>query len=172
MTVGRSTLRRDAKDKVTGAARYPADLHPPGALHARVVLSGRPHARMLSMEIAAAETTPGVVAVFTASDVPVNEYGLTMFDQPVMVGLADSGRSRVAADVSRWEADQIAIVVAETQDAADAGAERIGAEWEDLPVVGDLDAALSDEVLVRPDIHPESNAVSYTHLTLPTILLV
>jgi CO/xanthine dehydrogenase Mo-binding subunit len=142
---------------VTGAARYPADLQPLDPLHARVVFSGRPHARMLSMEVAAAETSPGVVAVFTASDVPVNEYGLTMFDQPVMVGLADTGRSRVAADVSRWEGDQIAIVVAETQEAADAGAESISVQWEDLPVVGDLDAALSDEVLVRPDLHPESN---------------
>ena len=91
MTVGRSTLRRDAKDKVTGAARYPADLHPPGALHARVVFSGRPHARMRSMDVSAAEATPGVVAVFTAADVPVNEYGLTMFDQPVLVGLGGTG---------------------------------------------------------------------------------
>ncbi len=161
MSLGRSTLRVDARDKVTGAARYPADLQPPGPLHARVVFSGRPHARMRAMDVAAAEATPGVVAVFTAADVPVNEYGLTMFDQPVLVGLGGTGRSKVAADVSRWEADQIAIVVAETQDAADAGAERVVVEWEDLPVVGDLDAALTDQVLVRPDLHPDSN----TYLT-------
>ncbi|MET1050380.1 MAG: xanthine dehydrogenase family protein molybdopterin-binding subunit, partial [Acidimicrobiales bacterium] len=126
-------------------------------LHARVVFSGRPHARMVSMDTSAAEATPGVVAVFTAADVPVNEYGLTMFDQPVMVGLGGTGRSQVAADISRWDADQIAIVVAETRDAADGAAERLDVEWEDLPVVGDLDAALTGEVLVRPDLHPESN---------------
>ncbi|HET9600027.1 MAG TPA: xanthine dehydrogenase family protein molybdopterin-binding subunit [Acidimicrobiales bacterium] len=143
--------------KVTGAARYPADLQPDDVLHARVVFSGRPHARMVSMDTSAAEATPGVVAVFTAADVPVNEYGLTMFDQPVMVGLGGTGRSRVAADISRWDADQIAIVVAETRDAADGAAERIDVEWEDLPVVGDLDAALTGDVLVRPDLHPESN---------------
>ena len=122
-----------------------------------MVFSGRPHARMVSMDTGAAEATPGVVAVFTAADVPVNEYGLTMFDQPVMVGLGGTGRSQVAADISRWDADQIAIVVAETRDAADGAAERIDVEWEDLPVVGDLDAALTGEVLVRPDLHPESN---------------
>ena len=155
--VGRSAPRRDAVGKVTGAARYPADLQPDDVLHARVVFSGRPHARMVSMDTSAAEATPGVVAVFTAADVPVNEYGLTMFDQPVMVGLGGTGRSLVAADISRWDADQIAIVVAETRDAADGAAERIDVEWEDLPVVGDLDAALTGEVLVRPDLHPESN---------------
>ena len=155
--VGRSAPRRDAVGKVTGAARYPADLQPDDVLHARVVFSGRPHARMVSMDTSAAEATPGVVAVFTAADVPVNEYGLTMFDQPVMVGLGGTGRSQVAADISRWDADQIAIVVAETRDAADGAAERIDVEWEDLPVVGDLDAALTGEVLVRPDLHPESN---------------
>ena len=155
--IGRSTPRRDAAAKVTGEARYPADLRETEVLHARVVFSGRPHARMLAMDVRAAEATPGVLAVFTAADVPVNEYGLTMFDQPVLVGLRDTGRSAVAADVSRWEGDQIAIVVAESADAADLGAERLDVEWEDLPVVPDIDAALSGDVMVRPDLHPDSN---------------
>ena len=85
---------------------------------------------------------PGVVAIFGAADVPVNEYGLTMFDQPVFVGLDDTGRSQVPANVSRWEADNIALVVAETAEAADSAAAAIVVEWEQLPVVGDLDAAL------------------------------
>ena len=96
--VGRSAPRRDAEGKVTGAARYPADLQPDDVLHARVVFSGRPHARMVSMDTSAAEATPGVVAVFTAADVPVNEYGLTMFDQPVMVGLGGTA-TEVLGDI-------------------------------------------------------------------------
>ena len=52
--VGRSAPRRDAVGKVTGAARYPADLQPDDVLHARVVFSGRPHARMVSMDTSAA----------------------------------------------------------------------------------------------------------------------
>ena len=63
----------------------------------------------------------------------------------------------MAADVSRWEGDQIAIVVGESADAADLGAERLDVEWEDLPVVPDIDAALSGDVMVRPDLHPDSN---------------
>ena len=155
--VGQSVTRPDAIGKVTGAADYPADLRPGAVLHARIVFSGRPHARMLSMDTSAARATPGVVAVLTAADVPVNEYGLTMFDQPVLVGVDDTGRSRVAADVSRWEGDRIAVVVADSVNAADEAAERLSVEWEDLPVVADIDAALTDEVLVRPDLHPESN---------------
>jgi ubiquinone/menaquinone biosynthesis C-methylase UbiE len=54
----------------------------------------------------------GVVAVWTAKDVPVNEYGLILPDQPVMVGL---GSSNPHADVSLWEGDHVAVVVAETE---------------------------------------------------------
>ncbi len=150
-------MRHDAAGKVTGDADYPGDLRPGQMLHARVVFSGRPHARMVAMDTSAARATPGVVAVLTAGDVPVNEYGLTMFDQPVLLGVETTGRSRVAADVSRWEGDRIAVVVAESLEDADLAAERLEVEWEDLPVVGDLDAGLTDEVLVRPDLHPESN---------------
>ena len=48
--------------KVTGAARYPGDFRETEVLHARVVFSGRPHARMLAMDVRAAEATPGVLA--------------------------------------------------------------------------------------------------------------
>ncbi len=158
MSIGTSARRVDAVDKTTGAARYPADLEAPGALNAKVVFSGRPHARMVAMDTTTAESTPGVVAVLTAADVPVNEYGLTMFDQPVLVGLGATGRTQVASDVSRWEADQIAVVVAESAEAAQAGTERLVVEWEDLPIVPDLDAALTGEVILRPDLHPDTNS--------------
>ena len=81
-----------------------------------------------------AEAVPGVVAVLTAADVPVNEYGLTMFDQPVLVGLGSSGRSPVQADVSRWEADHLAVVVAESATPPRAGAAAVAVEWEPLPM--------------------------------------
>jgi len=157
MTVGDSPSRIDALGKVTGEADYPADLPVEGALHGKVVFSGQPHARMLSMDTSAALADPDVVAVFTAADVPVNEYGLTMFDQPVLVGLNASGVADVASDVSRWEADQIAFVVAESAEAAERGAAAIEVEWEQLPVVADIDAALRDEVRVHPEAG-DSNA--------------
>ena len=149
--VGGAPGRIDAPAKTTGAAAYPAERAPADALHAKVVFTGEPHARLRSLDVSAASSAPGVVLVLTSADVPVNEYGLTMFDQPVLVGLEHTGRSPVPCDTSRWEADHLAVVVAETPEAAEAAACLVVAEWEALPVVADLDDALAGEVLVHPE---------------------
>ena len=120
--IGASAPRIDGYDKVTGQARYPADRAPADALAAKVVFTDQPHARLVELDVSAARAVPGVIEVFTGADVPVNEYGLTLFDQPVLVGVNDTARADVAADVSRWEADQIAFVVAESVEAAQRGA--------------------------------------------------
>jgi CO/xanthine dehydrogenase Mo-binding subunit len=156
VSVGASRERIDAPGKVTGDSQYPADIAHDG-LHARVLFSDQPHARMVSIDLTAAREVPGVVEIFTAADVPVNEYGLTMFDQPVFVGVGASGRSNVPSDVSRWEADQVALVVAETTEAADRGAAAIAIEWEALTLVPDLDAALDGSTLVHPENGLDSN---------------
>jgi CO/xanthine dehydrogenase Mo-binding subunit len=163
MRLGARAPRNDAAAKTTGIALYPGDCRSDDELHAKVVFSGQPHARMLSMDLSAADAVAGVIAIFTASDVPVNEYGLTLFDQPVMVGLNDTKRTEVASDVSRWEADQIAFVVAESAEAASAAAEAIVVEWEQLPIVADIDAALADNA---PLIHPESGSNAYSRLQI------
>jgi len=163
VSVGERVTRVDAPAKVTGAATFPADLAPADALHATIVFTDQPHARLVALDTTAAEAVPGVVAVLTAADVAHNEYGLTMNDQPVLVGVAPS-TAAVAADVSRWEADHLAVVVAETPEAARAGAAAVEATWEPLPVVTDLDAALGDEVLVHPESPAGSNA--YHHLRI------
>jgi len=160
--IGSSPSRPDAQDKVTGTARYPADRIPADALHGTVVFSNQPHSRMLAIDTAQAEATDGVVLVLTAADVPVNEYGLTMFDQPVLIGLDDTGRSAIPAAVSRWEADQIAVVIAETVDAARAGSAAISVDWEPLPLAPDLESARDDTVLV----HPEQGSNTYTKLRI------
>jgi CO/xanthine dehydrogenase Mo-binding subunit len=97
--VGQSIPRVDARAKVTGEARYPGDFSMPGMLHAKILFAGRPHARILSIDTAEAERVPGVVAIFTAKDVPVNEYGLQTPDQPVLCG---PGSAKPGADVVRW----------------------------------------------------------------------
>lgn len=162
VAVGTSPVKVDAWSKVTGAAQYPDDLAPDGSLWARVVMTGRPHARLLTLDVEPARAVPGVVAVFGSADVPVNEYGLTMFDQPVFVGVEHTGRSAVDCALSRWEADRLAIVVAETRQAADAGAAAIRAEWDDLPLVCDIDAALAPGA---PVLHPEIDAGTNAYCT-------
>ena len=165
MSVGASPIRHDAAAKTDGSAVYAGDAVPAGALHAKAVFSGKAHARMVSMSTEAAEAVRGVVAVLTAADVPVNEYGLTKFDQPVLIGLNDSGAAATPSDVSRWEADHVAIVVAETAAAAAAGAAALEIEWEDLPIVADIDAALAPDA---PIIHPEDglDTNAYHHLKI------
>ena len=162
MAVGKTPHRVDAFDKVTGAAAYAADCVPDNALHAVVVFTNQPHARLVGVNFEETLDAPGVVAVVTAADVPVNEYGLTLFDQPVFIGLDDTGRSSVRCDVSRWEADHLAVVVAESLIQARKGASLIRSEWEVLPLVSDAVEAQSDEILV----HPNSTSNTYHELRI------
>ncbi len=162
MTLGVSRDRLDAGDKTTGRALYACDVQPADLLHAKVVFTDQPHARLLALDTAACEAAPGVVAVVTAADVPVNEYGLTMFDQPVLVGPAPTDGPApwevdprlVPGDVSRWEADHLAVVVAETERQAAEAARLLEPTWEPLPLVADIDAALDP---AAPVLHPEDN---------------
>ena len=149
MAIGRSDFKIDAPGKVSGDTLYPGDLSPEELLFGKVVFSDQPHARMLSMDTSAAETLPGVVAIFTAKDVPVNEYGLTVFDQPVLVGL---GSSKPNCDVSLWEGDHVAVIVAESIEAAEAAMQLIAIEWEALPIVTDPLKARQEEVILHPDV--------------------
>ncbi len=137
--VGSSIPRLDARKKVTGEAPFPGDIYLPNMLHMKVLFAGRPHARIVRLDTSRAEQAPGVVAVFTAKDVPVNEYGLIMPDQPVLCG---PGSDKEGADIVRFVGDQVALVVAETEAQAAAALDLIEVEYEDLPVVASVEEAL------------------------------
>ncbi len=157
-SIGTTAERPDGQGKVDGTAIYPDDIDASNALIAKVVFSDKPHARMVSMDTSATLATTGVVTVITAADIPMNEYGLTMFDQPVLIGVDGTGKSIVPSDVSRWEADQIAVVIAETSKAALAGAKAISVEWIDLPVAGDITASDVGDTLVHPENGLDTNS--------------
>ncbi len=165
MSLGHSPNKPDAAGKVTGDTNYAGDLAPDGALVAKVIFTNQPHARLLALSTDAAEAVDGVVAIVTSDHVPVNEYGLTMPDQPVLIGVGATPGGRVPHDVSRWEADHLAIVVAETQEAADAAAALIEATWEPLPIIADIDAALADGAPVLHTEHP-SGTNDYHHYVI------
>jgi len=143
----RSLPRVDALGKVTGSALYPGDITPPALLHGKLLFSGQPHARMSSMDLSSAEAVPGVVAILTAKDVPVNEYGLILPDQPVLVGL---GSRKSHCDISLWEGDQVALVVAESELAAAKARDLIQIEWEQLPIASNVFEAMKDEIVLHP----------------------
>jgi CO/xanthine dehydrogenase Mo-binding subunit len=140
--VGASTYRVDAVGKVTGSALFAGDIDRPGQAWMKILFAGRPHAIVRSIDIAEAARAPGVLAVFTARDVPVNEYGLILPDQPVLCG---PGSATQGADRVRFVGDQVALVVAETEAQAANGVGRIRVEYEDLPLVLDpVEAMRSD----------------------------
>jgi CO/xanthine dehydrogenase Mo-binding subunit len=160
-TIGQPIARVDARAKVTGQAKYPGDFSMPEMLHGKILFAGRPHARILSIDTAQAEAVPGVVAIFTAKDVPVNEYGLQTLDQPVLCG---PGSAKPGADVVRFVGDQVALVVAEGERAAGAARDLVRVEYEDLPVVTDPFEALKPDA---PQLHPPRQP-SPTHPELCT----
>jgi CO/xanthine dehydrogenase Mo-binding subunit len=148
--IGQSVPRMDALGKVTGAAKYSGDLSRTGMLFMKILLAGRPHARVVQIDSTQAEALPGVVAVFTAKDVPVNECGLQKMDKPILCG---PGSSKPGADVVRFEGDQVAIVIAETEEIAARGRDLLHIEYEDLPAVFDAQQAMqSGAVRVHPEI--------------------
>lgn len=151
-TIGASVEKADAHDKVTGAAEYPADRVHPDALSAVVVFTNRPHARLLGLDTTKAEAMDGFVTMVQAAEIPNNEYGLTMYDQPVLIGLGARNEGGVPSDISRWEGDQLCIVVAESPEAAQQAAEALEPSWEELPIVSSIDEALADGA---PILHPE-----------------
>lgn len=148
MSVGLSLPRIDARAKVTGSAPYPGDLAMPGMAHAKVLFARRPHARVISIDIREAASLPGVLGVFTGADVPNNEYGLVLFDAPVMVGVAGG---KVFDGVVRHVGEKMALIVAETERIAERARELIRIEYEDLPAIDSIEAALAPGA---PQLHP------------------
>ena len=148
--------RIDATAKVTGSALYPGDLSMPGMLYAKELFARHPHARLLSLDLTDALAVPGVVAIFTGADVPVNEYGLGHFDAPVLVTpqdcLASMPSARPFDGVVRHEGEKVAFVVAESEEIAAHARELIRATYEDLPVISSVQQAIEAHA---PQIHPD-----------------
>ncbi len=146
--VGRSIPRTDALGKVTGQTDYSGDLAMKDMLFMKILMSERPHARVLSVDTRAAEAAPGVALVLTAKDVPVNEYGLQIPDQPVLCG---PGSAKPDCDRVRFVGDQVAAVIAESEAQAAAALALIRVEYEDLPLVLDPEEAMKPGA---PLLHP------------------
>lgn len=147
--IGQSVPRIDAVGKVKGDALYPGDFNLPNQAYMKVLFADRPHAQIIRIDKSKAESIPGVLAVFSAEDVPFNEYGLGTKDQPVLCG---TGSSKPYTDRVRFIGDQVALVVAETEDIAAHACKLIEVEYKDLPIVTDPRLARqSGGQLVHPD---------------------
>ena len=156
-SIGKSFPRVDAIAKVTGKALYPGDISLPNQVYMKILFANRPHAIIKTIETSKAEELAGVLAVFTAKDVPVNEYGLIMPDQPVLCG---PGSSKPYADRVRFVGDQVAIVIAESEEIAVKGRDLIEVEFGDLIVVTD---PLESMQKGTPLLHPDRDSNTFCH---------
>ncbi len=140
--IGASVPRLEGPDKVTGRARYTADVTLPGTLWGKVLRSPHPHARIVRVDATAARQVPGVRAVITGQDVQGHYVGKTLRDMPVLCW-----------DRVRFVGDRVAAVAADTPEAADAALDAIEVEYEVLPAVfNPLEAMQPDAPLLHDDV--------------------
>ena len=132
---GAPVIPLDGPDKVTGAARYTFDFSLPGMLHAKVLRSPHPHARIRSLDVRRAESLAGVAAVVTGADavrLPDPYYGVAIRDQPV-----------IAIDKVRYVGDMVAAVAAIDDEIAYRALRLIDVQYDPLPAVMTIDEALA-----------------------------
>jgi CO/xanthine dehydrogenase Mo-binding subunit len=155
--IGKSVQRVDARGKVIGETLYPGDINLPNQAYMKILFSGRPHAIVRSIDTSLADALPGVIATFTAKDVPVNDYGLIYNDQPVLCG---PGSSKPFTDRVRFIGDQVALIIAETEDIATKARDLIKVDYEELPVVTDMVEAMKDGATL---LHPDHGSNVFCH---------
>jgi CO/xanthine dehydrogenase Mo-binding subunit/aerobic-type carbon monoxide dehydrogenase small subunit (CoxS/CutS family) len=143
--VGQLAINVDGLDKVMGKARYVGDIHLPEMLHASVLRSPVPHARMVRLNVEPALRVPGVVAAITADDFADHgNWGWPIKDAYIL-----------AHQKVRCVGDAIAAVAAETEQAARAGLAAIELELEELPGVFDINRALDADAPLVPLTPPQ-----------------
>jgi CO/xanthine dehydrogenase Mo-binding subunit len=155
--IGKPIQRIDARGKVIGETLYPGDIILPNQASMKILFASRPHSIIRSIDTSLADALPGVIATFTAKDVPINEYGLIYNDQPVLCG---PGSSKPFTDRVRFIGDQVALIVAETEEIAEKGRDLIRVEYEDLPVITDMVDAMKDNAIL---LHPDKGSNIFCH---------
>jgi CO/xanthine dehydrogenase Mo-binding subunit len=156
--VGQRVSPHDFVEKVKGSLHYAADWQLPGMLYGRLVRSLVPSARIVSIDTKEAQALRGVAAVLTGADVPRN----------TLVERASGGLSELpiampilAAERVRYVGEPIAVVAAATQQIADEAAELVAVEYEELPGLHDMEAALEPGA---PLVHDEGNLLVSWHI--------
>lgn len=139
--LGKSYPRVDGVAKVTGKAQYSGDFSTSNMLYGKILFSDRQHARILRIDASGALALPGVRGVITAADAPLARLGIYVRDKEIFA------RGKV-----RFFGEPVAAVAATSERIAAQAVELIGVEYEDLPVIGDMDAAVETG---EPVVHAE-----------------
>ncbi|MEQ8698068.1 MAG: molybdopterin cofactor-binding domain-containing protein, partial [Bauldia litoralis] len=155
--VGRSLPRLEAREKVTGRAEYIHNLRLPGMLHAKIFRSDIPHGRIKKIDVSAAAAVEGVFAVYTGEDIrrviPDPYFGPAFHDQPIL-----------ALDKVRYAGEAVAVVLASDPHVAQAAADLIEADYEELPAVFDEVEAMDSKAIVHEELKPAGTFPDLKHL--------
>ena len=153
--------RHDAAEKIAGSTRFAGDLSYAGMLHARLVRSVVPSARLTRRDTIAARQVPGVVAVLLGEDVPNNEISVDVPGQTVAVGALKARMQILATERVRFHGEPIALVISETEDALAEACEAVEVEIEELPVISEPAQALADGAF---EVHEGGNLLAEWHI--------
>jgi carbon-monoxide dehydrogenase large subunit len=150
--LGQRTLRKEDPALLTGEALFINDLDAPGAVHMRVVRSPVAHARIVSIDTTRAAALPGVVQLLTAADLVDDFAGPLPCAWPVTEDMLHPDHWPLARDEVRFVGDGVAVVIAETERQAEDAADAVIVDYDEMPVVLDLEEAASDTNLVHADL--------------------
>jgi carbon-monoxide dehydrogenase large subunit len=155
--IGQAITRREDDRLLTGQGRFVDDLGEPGDLHLAFVRTPHAHARVGAIDAGQARAVPGVVAVLTGADLGADGVG-SFATNPALKSPAGTPMSTppyfpLATDTARFVGQPVAAVVAESRAAAEAAAALVAVDYEPLPAVASLDAALADGA---PQLWPEA----------------
>ncbi len=139
--VGRSVVRNDAIEKVTGKAKYSADIVIPHMLHGKLLHSPYASARIVSIDVSKAKALSGVRTVITGKDVPFT-YGSVIKDRPIF-----------AQDIVRYQGEPVAAVAAVTEEIAKEALSLIRIEYEEAdPILDPYEAMQPNSLLLHKDL--------------------
>lgn len=144
--IGKRIPRIDGPQKATGEARYTVDIHLPDMLHAKILRSPLPHARIVSIDKSRAEKIKGVKAIITGKDAWGIRHGF------VETPRYPADQYCLANDRVRYIGEEVAAVAAIDEDTAIEALDAIKVEYEELPSVFDIFEAIKPDA---PEIHPD-----------------
>ncbi|MHB1535888.1 MAG: xanthine dehydrogenase family protein molybdopterin-binding subunit [Acidimicrobiales bacterium] len=150
--IGQRLRRREDPALLTGEARFVADLVVPGALHAALVRSTVAHARISSIDTAAAAAMPGVVAVYTGADLSGEWAGPLPCGWPVTADMKTPAHWPLALDKVCYVGDAVAVVIAQSEYQAQDAAGAVVVDYDPLPAVVDLEDAAADRNVIHADL--------------------
>ncbi len=144
-TVGTRPVRHDGFDKVTGRARYSADIHLPGMLHGKLLRSPHAHARIRGIDASRALALPGVKAVVTAADLPDVSAEFTDQSEGAAVNYGFYSRNVIAREKALYKGHTVAAIAATDAATAEAALNLIDVDYEVLPHVLNASDALAPD---------------------------